>query len=332
MAKKLDCELCETIQSEQNNHTFQFEGNNYINPTQFSIDNSNHYIGCMNNFMDFYFLTIRKNEFKNTSNLIDEQSETLDRKFYDNTAELEVTPISCECNILQRYIRTSGKIHDECVSSLPYECKKSSNKVKIQNADSNADIRSKVCPNRITIGKLQLSFGKLRRIGILAGYEWTTELPSRTCQLVYANPLPYGWIRDQGSLFQMPVCEGTNDSILSCNNRRILVDTFESKSDRYNVATFIGCDQLTDRDPKIFTFYISNVAEFCFDHIIIIGEVNYGILFLDCFGRVFLWEDESELLYPLRDSLEAPRKYKKGQDRLAWIVENGKVYEYFVKG
>src|SRR3954447_23441284 len=130
----------------------------------------------------------------------------------------------------------------------------------------------------------------------------------------------------------MPVCEKTNDSTSSCNNIRILVDTFESKSDRCNIAFSIGCEDLMDSDPKDLIFYIANVARYCFDHIIIIGEINFGMIYLDCFGRVFLWEDMSQMLYPLRDSLEGAPKYStKGQDRLAWIVENGKVYEYIVK-
>ncbi|CAB4420246.1 unnamed protein product [Rhizophagus irregularis] len=297
MAKRLDCGLRGTIQSEQNNHAFRLRENN-TNLTQSSIDNGNHYLRRMSDSVDLRFSTIRKNEFRNANSLFDEQLGTLGRKFYNNTTESEVAP---ECNILQGYVGTSG---DGRVSSLPYGCERSSNRIKIQNADINAGIGSGVCPNQRTIEILQSSFGKLRRIGTFAGYEWTTELLSRTCQFVYANPCESNC--DQGSLLQMPVYDGTNDSISSCNNRRILVDTFESKSDRHNIATSIGCNQLTDEDPKNLTFYISDVAEFYFDHIIIIGEVNYAMLFLDCFGRVFLWESESQLLYPLRDSLKAP--------------------------
>ena len=44
--------------------------------------------------------------------------------------------------------------------------------------------------------------------------------------------------------------------------------------------------------------------------------------FLDCYGRVFLWDDESLSLWPLGDSPEEASKYTiKGKDRLEWFVE-----------
>lgn len=42
------------------------------------------------------------------------------------------------------------------------------------------------------------------------------------------------------------------------------------------------------RDPKEFTEftdYMESVAEFGFNHIIIIGEIDYGMVFMDCYSR-----------------------------------------------
>ena len=59
---------------------------------------------------------------------------------------------------------------------------------------------------------------------------------------------------------------------------------------------------------------------------------NYWIIFLDCFGRVFQWDDKSVKLWPLGDSPEEVAKHPiKGEDQLAWFVMDGVVYEYFRK-
>ncbi|PKK57280.1 hypothetical protein RhiirC2_798331 [Rhizophagus irregularis] len=136
--------------------------------------------------------TIQIRRKKSTKNIILEQIQKI-KKFYNNTTESEVILISCEYNIyniLQGYIRISDKIHDKYISSLSYECKRLNNRVKIKNTDTNVGIRSKVYPNRRTIGILQLFFEKLCRIGALTGYKLITEIPLRICQLVYINPYP----------------------------------------------------------------------------------------------------------------------------------------------
>ena len=56
---------------------------------------------------------------------------------------------------------------------------------------------------------------------------------------------------------------------------------------------------LHSRDPKEFiesTDYLESVAEFGFNHIMIIGEIDYGMVFMDCYGRLFQWEDMCQRL------------------------------------
>jgi hypothetical protein len=36
---------------------------------------------------------------------------------------------------------------------------------------------------------------------------------------------------------------------------------------------------------------LENVAEFGFNHFIVIGEIDYGMVFMDCYSRLFQWED-----------------------------------------
>ncbi|GBC26239.2 hypothetical protein GLOIN_2v1480847 [Rhizophagus irregularis DAOM 181602=DAOM 197198] len=57
-------------------------------------------------------------------------------------------------------------------------------------------------------------------------------------------------------------------------------------------------------DPRELIYYINRVAEFGFNHIIIVGETEYGMIFIDCYGRVFMWDDESPMLWPLGNSPE----------------------------
>ncbi|PKK72786.1 hypothetical protein RhiirC2_776796 [Rhizophagus irregularis] len=72
------------------------------------------------------------------------------------------------------------------------------------------------------------------------------------------------------------------------------------------IAKFIGFKVL-DTDPKELTYYITCVAEYGFDHIIIVGETTYGMIFLEA------------------------QKYAPFGDKLAWFVENGVVREYIRK-
>uniref|UniRef100_U9U1Q9 Uncharacterized protein n=1 Tax=Rhizophagus irregularis (strain DAOM 181602 / DAOM 197198 / MUCL 43194) TaxID=747089 RepID=U9U1Q9_RHIID len=67
-------------------------------------------------------------------------------------------------------------------------------------------------------------------------------------------------------------------------------------------------------DPRELIYYINRVAEFGFNHIIIVGETEYGMIFIDCYGRVFMWDDESPMLWPLGNSPEeVPKQTIKGK-------------------
>ncbi|UZO03550.1 uncharacterized protein OCT59_023957 [Rhizophagus irregularis] len=130
------------------------------------------------------------------------------------------------------------------------------------------------------------------------------------------------------------VCNEKDASQRSCNVtsisilvEKILVDKFKDKS---RIAKFIDFEVL-DTDPKELIYYISCVAEYGFDHIIIVEETDYGMIFLDCYGRVFQLDDESQFLWPLGDSPEEAQKYSTDRGELAWFVENGVIHEYIRK-
>uniref|UniRef100_U9TCX8 Uncharacterized protein n=1 Tax=Rhizophagus irregularis (strain DAOM 181602 / DAOM 197198 / MUCL 43194) TaxID=747089 RepID=U9TCX8_RHIID len=113
--------------------------------------------------------------------------------------------------------------------------------------------------------------------------------------------------------------EGLNGSLY------MVVDTFVDESVRRNLASSILCDLPTNSaDPEKLGCYYKCIAEFGFNHIIVIGEMLYGLLFIDCYGRVFQWEDMEQVLWPVGDSLEDMKPYK---DLVIWTVEDGVVYE-----
>ncbi|CAB4445599.1 unnamed protein product [Rhizophagus irregularis] len=147
-----------------------------------------------------------------------------------------------------------------------------------------------------------------------------------TCCL-YANPRSTqegkSSIEHQRTMSQVPVRDRTDWSPSSCSDNFILVE----KSEESRIATLIKYEVL-DSDPRELIYYINRVAEFGFNHIIIVGETEYGMIFLGCYGRVFMWDDESPMLWPLGNS---PEEVPKQTIKLGWFVKNGDVYEYIRK-
>jgi hypothetical protein len=228
---------------------------------------------------------------------------------------------------------SSCAIHNGHINSLQYKNKKTGNRIKDrQHADVKVSIKCKECPNQKIIKELQSQFVKLLRIGFLENNIWKSTTPLKMCHLIHADSHyteeKSSIIEHQGSIFQVPIYEKTNKTASRCSDTTILVDKFEDISCITPLFKF----EILDSDPKELTYYITCIAEFHFDHIIIIGETNCGVIFLDCYGRVFLWDDENLLLWPLGNSLAEASKYTiKGKDRLGWFVKDGIIYEYIKK-
>ncbi|CAI2200768.1 9861_t:CDS:1, partial [Funneliformis geosporum] len=159
------------------------------------------------------------------------------------------------------------------------------------------------CPNRERIQNLQLSLGELRRIGVLADHAWTKEEPKTPCRLVVPNIQS---IKERISETMSPVPKGEeqDEPREGCNNQKsplMIVEMIANKSDRKRVANSLNC-KLEGGDLSNCICYMEQVKEYYgFDHIIIIGELHAGILFLDCYGRVFIWESMCYVLWILGD-------------------------------
>lgn len=280
--------------------------------------------------MDLCFSTFRGDELECANRLFEEKSGMLSKKFDDNSTSSKILTSNCEHDISNRNFESKSKIHDGYISLLSTTDKQTGFRIEsTKNADVTTDIKLSNCPNSKSLENLETQFGKLFRISSLEGYDWTDRIPSQPCRLVHAySRSTQGTSRTiecQESVSHLQDCEKMNCFSLASNNSLILVDTFE-KSVRSQIATFMSCEALTNTDPKELAYYIANVAELGFDHIIYIGEAEYGMLFLDCYSRVFLWEDSCQMVYPLGDSPEEVPKHP--IEDIGWFLENGTVCEY----
>ena len=216
----------------------------------------------------------------------------LSRKLGNNSNESKITTSNSKYNVLKRDSkRNSCEVHDGCFSSL-----RNTNELHGGRFESTeydyvvSGIRCRECPNQKAIGILQSQFGELFRIGTLEFNVWTDSPLSGTCHLVHAHPFPtHGstTIKNKRIMSQVLACAIQNEKILLNNNNPILVDAFE-KSGQSHIGAFIGFEMLKDSDLKELINYIASVAEFGFNHIIIIGKTYSGMVFLDCYGRVFV--------------------------------------------
>ena len=90
-------------------------------------------------------------------------------------------------------------------------------------------------------------------------------------------------------------------------NQLMLVEKIACESDRLRVASSIGIEIKNEISPEDIVDDIQHVKQYGFDHIIIIGEVDCGFFFLDCFGRAFKWDSMEFLLWPLGNYLKDSR-------------------------
>ncbi|CAB4384492.1 unnamed protein product [Rhizophagus irregularis] len=216
-------------------------------------------------------------------------------------------------NSLRISINTEENENQQCLG----------NKIK-KGKDANIAVSFRNCPNTGKINELQSSFGELCRVGIMGSITWRNELPREACRLVYAHPCP---VKNQVSMCL--ASESVENDVLQrdCKDILMVVETFSNEQVCRQVASSYGYKLPADScDPRELVSYIKQVAEFGFNHIIIIGELDYGMAFMDCFRRLFQWDVMMLMLWPLYNysSKEADIR----NNKFAWFVENdGIVYE-----
>jgi hypothetical protein len=275
-----------------------------------------------------------------TNRLYNGKPGTTSKEYYDNPTGSKSMPINSQCDTFAvsnviKMERKCGTIYNRYISSLFSTKEHLGSGVKDEEPPGvNVGIRCDRYPNPERKEQEQTFFGKLLRISSLQGDAWESSIPHRPHFFVLAYPsFTQGEsqiIDSKRTMSQVPVCDRQNGFPSYCDSMLILVDTFENIEYRFHIASYINFDILNS-DPKELIYYIICVAKFGFNHIIIIGETEYGMIFLDCYGRVFQWDDESQILWPLGDSLKEAQKYSINGNELGWIIENGVVHEYIRK-
>ncbi|CAB4385931.1 unnamed protein product [Rhizophagus irregularis] len=200
---------------------------------------------------------------------------------------------------------------------IPNSGEENSNNTGIQMVAS-------ACSDRIR--DLSSSLGQLLRVDTLESIAWDEKKP---CHLVLPDDRPK--IRkneDNSSMWQVSASDEKNGIHGYRNNFHMVVETFMNPNRCY-IANSLGY-KLHDKDQEDyisyikeeFTGYIKEVNRYGFDHIIIIGELHYGMLFLDCFGRVFNLDGMTDALWFLGDYFKGVERVAKGlaTDRVPWIL------------
>ena len=155
------------------------------------------------------------------------------------------------------------------------------------------------------------------------------EGPNWTCRFVK----PYYRIGRDGSQRTLhTVSEG--DTVGCCNNSPMVIEIIANESERHQLALSLGrrfydVSNLTEcKNAKSgYSIYFDEVQEFGFNHILLVGKRDDGIMFIDCYGRVFELDRMSDALWPLGDSLEEAATKCPGRTALG-VDDNGIVYEF----
>ncbi|CAB5216021.1 unnamed protein product [Rhizophagus irregularis] len=233
MVERVDLRIRRTVQNETNNHTLRKEEREgkRSNFTQISSDMAYHHIRYLGSTLDLCLPSFKKDYARDANKLCDNESKTVSGKFDNNSTVSEIATSNCECNVLKRDFeakKNGDKIHDGCVSSLSITGTEKLTSIKSKEGVT-MDIKLSNCSNCREIESLEAQFGKL-----------TTQESTST-------------IECQGTVQHLRVCDRTNCFSSGSNNSPnslILVDSTFEKSDRSQIATFIGCKVNTNSDPK----------------------------------------------------------------------------------
>lgn len=281
--------------------------------------------GCS---LDLCLPAFKGDDVGRTNQAYNEKPETICPISNENTTRSQFTSFSNQRYILEGDAKSSDTMHIQHIDSLFSASKQRVSEIEGEEyEDVTVSDKCEKCSNRNTIDRMSSLFGKLRRVNFLEG---DAQFQSGGCRFIYthSNSTQEKLINnDQRTMLQVSVRDNSNSFASASNNSYILVNTFAEQS---HFASFIGLKFFTDSEAEDLTDYIARVEEFGFNHIIIVGEVDFGMIFLDCYGRIFKWDDESQILWPLGD-LENPHKHskklKRGKNWLGLFMKNGTVHE-----
>ncbi|CAG8625766.1 4278_t:CDS:1, partial [Paraglomus occultum] len=195
-------------------------------------------------------------------------------------------------HILGRYSPTLG---------IPYQ--KKENDTNLSGRDARTLVSLQCCPNTGGTYELSTFLGQLFRVGTLARTNWTTEEPTTPCCLIQPDHIfTQNADGDHVPVHQVPAGSRQDEPHGRCKNDLMVVEKIKNESDARRIAKSI-LYELIKKESDV-TDYLECIQRFGFNHIIIIGEHKNGLLFLDCYGRVFYWDAMVGLLRPLGKNLD----------------------------
>src|SRR5207248_1497871 len=122
------------------------------------------------------------------------------------------------------------------------------------------------------------------RVGSLvgtSGIKWTTEEPTMPCHRVLPDNLLTRRTDGQAPVYKVSEGNGLHESSPALNNSIMVVEKIKNECNRRRIATSVERSILS-KEPDL-TYYMEGIKEFGFNHIIIVGERDDGMLFLDCY-------------------------------------------------
>jgi hypothetical protein len=183
--------------------------------------------------------------------------------------------------------------------------------------DANIQVGA-YCFNRERIEKMQPPLGRLRRISPMGRITWSK------CKFVHPHNSSKGCVNKE-SMLKMLEGNGIDSFCMSnedSQNSTMIVEIIDNKYDRDRIATFL---RLKFDEESECTDDLDDICEFGFTHIIII---QFGPMFLDCYGRVFKLNLMTGVLWFYGNSLKEAAEDRWSQSK-AWIVEEDKsIYEF----
>ncbi|GBC13970.2 hypothetical protein GLOIN_2v1477433 [Rhizophagus irregularis DAOM 181602=DAOM 197198] len=253
-----------------------------------------------------------------TNSIFQDQSETFNTKDYQYASQ-KASSICCESKIYYPEGKDS-QAYVWNISQLWISSKQQGDSQPKSKMYEDIGVDSEICPNIRGKNGMRLSFGQLCRVG-------TIGIAKRKNKGIQCNYVYVKYEHKNGG--DGPVCtmlesSGRNESEGLGLGVSMVVYTFVDESVRRNIASSIHIRLIDSKDLEKHDDFYEPIAEFGFEHIIVIGETYNGLLFLDCYERVFKWQQMQQTLWPLGDSLEEVEsrlKSNKQIDRVVWTAE-----------
>ncbi|CAG8436157.1 10662_t:CDS:2 [Funneliformis caledonium] len=294
-----------TFQAKQNSHSIWHHGQ-ADDSTLYSSNSYNHNLGRLSPALDVLYKSSsqEKNDAPRSDFISGKDAGTIGEKNYGNDRDgSSISPSNSKPHIFNTE-KDDFKVHVWDVDPL-WEIEnrgiqQTSDKFEI-DSDTDVGVELEFCPNRQKIQSMHPSLGNCAELE--AHKECGSQIP----------------------MHEVSVDGRFDGSQGHCNNL-FIVDKIENESDRRRIATFISYEFTDENDDLI--FYSECVKEYGLNHIIVIGQLDFGIIFLDCYGRVFEFNDMSQMFLPLGNSL-AELSIKNQAPHVAWIIKSdGDLYEY----